>query len=143
MPDIAAHEAAARRHHAALAFLLPQIDVHAEWVVITAFYKALHRIELAFAADTDGEMHFFDHRERNSFLKDRRNRRYANLGKHYRPLFDASLVARYVQPHPGSPIYSTFLECYPATVIKTQLIDHRLRQIQSIVETLVGRQFNF
>ena len=64
-----------------------------QWVVTIAFYKALHIIEAVFAADKKSPIrHADDHAQRNDVL--RREPRYSHLWKHYRPLWNDSLIAR-------------------------------------------------
>ena len=129
MPNFEAHEEAANRNQKVLNCLLENYDHSpddfAHWVIAVAFYKALHLVEAIFY--TDG-FHSTDHRERNQRLKD--VKKFGHIWKHYRPLFEASMVARYlVNPHSGTD--QTDLNTYLSdTAIRSQFINHHLRQIE-------------
>lgn len=111
MPSKEAHVAVAKRNQATLDFLLGGDD-HLPWVVTVAFYKALHIVEAVFAADRHSPMpHTDDHKVRNRLLKT--TNRYAQLWRMYRPLWDASLVARYLRVDDNSPSYTDFARTPP------------------------------
>ena len=79
-----------------LALFLLEDERSLAWSVTVACYCGLHLVEAAFAAN--GE-HCDDHRQRNERLKNERS--LQNLWRHYRPLYDASLRARYLTTDEG------------------------------------------
>jgi hypothetical protein len=92
MPSKEAHLAAARENQRAIDYLCLKIEDFPGWVTTVAFYKALHVIEALFAVDGAGRGGHTDrHEERNSRLRE--TRRYQQLWKFYRPLYQASLIS--------------------------------------------------
>lgn len=90
MPDDRVHHY--KRSIAEDAQLALQADPndHLDWVVITAFYQALHWVD-AFLAKT--QRHPGDHRNRNREV--RQDVYLKAIKRHYKRLYDASLSARY------------------------------------------------
>lgn len=86
------HIALANRNHDTLLFLCQDVEQHAEWVVTIAFYKAVQIVEAVYAAHRNSHSHSHDAR-----IGDLKRTVYANLFKAYRPLYAASLVARYLE----------------------------------------------
>jgi hypothetical protein len=76
-----------------LALLLPQLDEFPDWVTTVAFYKALHIVEAVFANDINVR-HGTGHEHRERVLKT--TTKYRHLYKYYRPLYTASVKARYL-----------------------------------------------
>lgn len=134
MPSEASHLAIANRNQTVLDYLLQKPDGCAEWIVTVAFYKALHLVEAIFARDPKIR-HGLNHETRDRFLKT--ERRYSHIWKHYRPLWAASIVARYLEGDSGSS-YTSFSEYLSTDEIKMQLLDHRLRQIEQSVHKLLS-----
>jgi hypothetical protein len=141
MPDLISHQEAATRNQIVLNCLLTNYDnspndfVH--WVITVAFYKALHLVEGIFYVDglTSKEKRAFhskDHQERNQRLKS--NKRFEHLWRHYRPLWEASMVARYLfDVHSGRD--QTDLQAYlPEDSIRSKFIGHHLKQIEKTFE---------
>jgi len=62
-----------------------------EWIVVTAFYRAVHLVEGVFALES-GPRHSASPEERNQ--PPRTEKRYANIWKHFRPLMSLSVLAR-------------------------------------------------
>jgi len=110
-----------------LALFLLEDERSLAWSVTVACYCGLHLVEAAFAAN--GE-HCDDHRQRNERLKNERS--LQNLWRHYRPLYDASLRARYLTTDEGSA-EEQIRESVGAEAIRRQLIDHHLRQLEKMV----------
>jgi hypothetical protein len=106
MPSKEAHVAVARQNQLTIDYLL-QSDEHLPWVVTVAFYRALHIIEAVFAADSKSPMaHTDDHKIRNRLLKT--TNRYRQLWRMYRPLWEASLIARYLRIDDNALAYDSF-----------------------------------
>lgn len=133
MPDKAAHLAVAQRNQTVLDYLLQNPDACSEWVVTVAFYKALHLVEALFFHD--GQGHGVNHENRDHLLKT--NRRYSHIYKHYRPLWAASVVARYLEDACGKG-YSCFSDFIKPDRIQSEFLNHRLHQIESSVHKLLG-----
>jgi len=136
MPNFEGHEEAAARNQKVLDCLLENYDHSpddfAHWVIAVAFYKALHLIEGVFSQEQQ-PFHSKDHQERNRRLKE--VKKYGHLWRHYRPLFEASMVARYLVA-PNSAEDQTDLSTYlSGTSIRSKFINHYLRQIEHAFAT--------
>lgn len=137
MPSKEAHIAVAKRNQATIDFLLGGDDEHLPWVVTVAFYKALHIVEAVFAADRQSPMpHSDDHKIRNRLLKT--TNRYAQLWRMYRPLWEASLVARYLRVDDNSPSYNDFTQYMNRADIEQRVLAHYLAQIEASAAKLLG-----
>tara|TARA_R110002072_G_C7974418_1_gene535189 strand:- start:875 stop:1336 length:462 start_codon:yes stop_codon:yes gene_type:complete len=122
MPSKAAHVQAVIENTRTLNYLREQIEDHPQWVVTVAFYKALHVVEALFAADPQAtQKHCDDHSSRSRLLK--KTNRYKKIWEHYRPLFNDSLIARYLRENddPGGQhnVFSRYLS--PEEVEKTHI----------------------
>src|SRR5882757_6004521 len=100
MPNEATHLAIANHNQDLIDLLLPRIDEYADWITTVAFYKALHVVEAVFSNDKSVN-HGIDHYTRERILKT--NNKFKQIYTNYRPLYSASLVARYL-----SDGYSSF-----------------------------------
>ena len=137
MPSKAAHVAAAKRNQATIDYLLVGSDEHLPWVVTVAFYKALDVVEAVFAADQKGPVqHTDDHKIRNQVLKT--TNRYQQLWRMYRPLWEASLIARYLRTDDNAPAYTDFAQYMNRSQIEQRLLGHYLAQIESSAAKLMG-----
>lgn len=133
MPDKDSHLAVARRNQDLIGQLLAGGNGYPEWVAVIAFYKALHIVDAVLFVNHP-EKHGGSHDNRNHLLKT--TPRYANLYKQYRPLFSASLVARYLEAdHRG---YGSFAEYMTADDVVHTLLNHYLRQLEKSAEKLIG-----
>jgi len=103
-------------------FLSTISDRYSDWMVIAAFYAALHSVETLFAHDgTDSQP---SHQDRNNILK--RTTRYQHIWKYYGPLYSASQTVRYAK---GGWI--------PPDKVKSKIIGHYLHQIEKSVMKLL------
>lgn len=129
MPTTDEHFAAAARNQKLLDRLIPLVEEFPEWVAVVAFYKAMHVVE-AVIYETHGERHTFGHETRNGLLK--RNGRYRHLHKHYWPLFNASLVARYMEVGHGRDAkeYPRFADYMSPKIVIADLVKHYLHQVE-------------
>lgn len=123
MPNELSHLALANHNQELLAELIPKIDKFPDWVATVAFYKALHVVEAVFASETPVR-HGVDHPNRERCLK--ADKRYTHIYRHYRPLYAASMVARYMQD--GHTSFADYMN--PQTVIQT-LLNHDLHQLET------------
>jgi hypothetical protein len=131
MPNKNSHLATARENRELAIFLLEE-ERSIAWSVTAACYSGLHLIEAAFAHQ--GE-HCDDHTQRNSRLKNERS--LQSLWRHYRPLYDASLRARYLTTDEGSAEEQIRISV-GAEAARKQLIDHHLRQLEKSVAKRIG-----
>jgi len=134
MPNEMAHITAARRHQEAVDYLKARLDCFSDWVCTIAFYKALHIVEAVFA--TRG-IHATNHEHRESILK--RERQYAQLWRHYRPLWSASMVARYLQGD-GAEAYRCFGDYLAPEQLEQFILEHHVRQIERSAASFLSPQ---
>jgi hypothetical protein len=136
MPSEGAHLVLAQRNQELIDHLLKDIDRFPDWVTTVAFYRALHLVEAVFANDPNVK-HGGDHGKRQEYLK--RDRKYASIYKSYRPLWAASTVARYLEDAETGAAYPSFSKYLTAEQVRTVILGHYLRKIESSVEQLLGK----
>jgi len=134
MPSKEAHLQLAERNQHVLDYLLAEPQKCAEWIATVAFYKALHLVEALFAHHGLGHSH--NHEDRDHRLK--ADRRYHHIYKHYRPLWAASIVARYLCDPQGRQ-FSRFHDYLTPQHLQSQLLDHRLQQVEKSVHKLLAQ----
>ncbi|MEQ1891016.1 MAG: hypothetical protein ABL998_00600 [Planctomycetota bacterium] len=129
------HIQLANRNQEALAFLLEADSRFPEWVTTVAFYKAVHVVEAVFVAnDLDAST---EHKDRLRKLKS--DRRFGKIYEHFRPLFNASLIARYlIDPEGRSKTYRTFSDYLPADKVSAEMVRHRLHQVEESAVKFLG-----
>ncbi|MBX9677206.1 MAG: hypothetical protein K2X38_00495 [Gemmataceae bacterium] len=135
MPSKAAHLELAKRNGEMLVHLVERIDQFPEWAATVAFYRALHLVEAAFAVDKEIG-HGGDHGTRNWHLK--KKKKYAKVYAGYRPLWAASIIARYLENDEQAGSYICFSEYLSAHDVNRKLVRHYLRVVESSVEQLLG-----
>ncbi|MCY2930504.1 MAG: hypothetical protein NTV86_13595 [Planctomycetota bacterium] len=94
----------------------------------------MHFVEALFAHEHPME-HGRNHQIREGLL--RGNRRYDEIWKHYRPLKDASCVARYLASAQGTE-YRTFADYATIDQVRHEFVDHRLRHVEASVLKLIA-----
>lgn len=119
MPDIAAHRGHVERTKQARAHLDTRIDDWPEWVVVTAFYEALHVVESMLA--THG-IHCPNHEDRNLLLQ----QRFPRVWDYYGRLYKESRVARYFG-HRAVP----YRDHMPVQRIRSEIVGHWLARVRS------------
>ena len=82
-----------------------------------------------------------DHRERNRILK--KTPRYQHIWSFYRPLFQASLIARYLREDQNSPDCEVFSRYMPPETVRQKVLNHWLRQIEQSAAKLAGGDESF
>ncbi|MEK6238848.1 MAG: hypothetical protein N2C14_29385 [Planctomycetales bacterium] len=134
MPTKAAHIATAKQNQRLIDHFTDIDEDFSPWTAVVAFYKAVHVVETLFACDSNApEKHTDGHTRRNDLL--RRTKRYQNIWKHYRPLFQASMIARYLNADSNSDdVFSRYMS---REKVKETLVDHHLKQVQKSVEKLL------
>jgi hypothetical protein len=137
MPSKVSHLSVVRENTATIEWLCKGDPAMPQWVVTVAFYKALHIIEAVFAADKKSvARHTDDHTQRNDLL--RRNNRYHNIWKHYRPLWNDSLIARYLQGSNETDAYKGFSDYMSLADVETTHLNHHLVQIVRTARTILN-----
>ena len=126
MPKFESHQKIAEKNQAVIDLLLPHVSLHPEWVVTVAFCRAVHLIEGLFARESS-PFHSVNHEERLNRLK--RDRRYENIFKHFRPLFTASLIARSMEADGAEhPLFTAHMS---SARVQSDILNHRLRQVEA------------
>src|SRR5207247_2383093 len=105
MPSDLEHLALAEHNRQLLDHLAPDIGRFGDWITVVAFYRAFHLIEAMFFRDHP-DKHGRNHETRDNMLK--RTKRYHHIYKHYRVLWAASTVARYLEDHSAGKTYPSF-----------------------------------
>ncbi len=137
MPNKASHLCVVKENSAAIDWLRQANPPIPQWVVTVAFYKALHIVEAVFIADNSSPIkHADDHQQRNHVLKS--HRRYQHLWKHYRPLWNDSLIARYLQGNEETETYIGFADYMSLADVDKTHLNHHLVQIVRTARTLLG-----
>ncbi len=135
MPDLEEHRQKCEIAKSALnALKAENSNQHADWIVITAFYQALHWIDAFFALKDHhpkGHGPYYDEEEgcemsgRNDLVN--RHRDLNRIVENYRNLYDASRTARY-----EAETYND----YPEEV--DELLEEDLASIVARVSQLIG-----
>ena len=121
------HISLANRNHDALIHLMRDLDKYSEWITVVAFYKALQIIEAVFV-HTHGKCAHGHHGR----LQGLKSRGYTILYKHFRSLWEASCVARYLcGPSSDSPReYSCFADYLTPQKVKQTMVKRRLHGVE-------------
>lgn len=96
------------------AFLETIPDEFSDWLAIVAFYTAVHLVESIFARQGAPSN---NHPQRNRRLK----RRYPEIWRNFRPLYNASILLRYTDHR------------IDAKKIREDLIENRLKRVDELV----------
>ena len=123
------HIALVNRNHEALVRLLEEPASFPEWITTISFYKAVQLVEASFVFTQVGPT--TSHGERLDKLK--RERRYLHIYQHFRPLWQASTIARYLSDHESGKQYKAFSDYLSPEKVVTQMVRHRLRQIEASI----------
>ena len=126
MSSAESHIALANKNQAVLRHLSSDLDSYSEWVATVAFYKALHIVESVFVEIGVGNAS--DHGDRLKKLK--AGRRFDHIFKHYRPMWVASTVARYLEDPSDQTPYSSFQDYLRPEQVMKDIVCHRLRQVE-------------
>jgi len=124
MPSESDHIALANNNHRAMMCLHDAEDDHSEWVATVAFYKAVHLVQ-AMLSKAGRSCH--DHKTRHDILKSR----YPEIWKHYRPLWSASTIARYLHDNDSRTPYKQFSDHCPSDQVYERYIQKRLRAVEN------------
>ena len=136
MPDKTAHIALAKHNQDTIDYLLPEIERFSDWITTVAFYKALHLVEAVFA-ENPKIRHGRNHEARDNFLK--HTKKYSNIWKHYRPLWAASMVARYLEDRDTGKDCGSFRDFLSPERVRAEMLNHRLRQVEKSTKKFLSR----
>ncbi|HUT10220.1 MAG TPA: hypothetical protein VMY42_06970 [Thermoguttaceae bacterium] len=125
MSTEADHIALANKNHAVLSHLLKDFETFPEWVTVAAFYKAVQVVEAVFVKNQGRCCH--GHQKRLESLK---RCGYRDLHKHYRALWGASSVARYLYDTTQDKPYSCFTDYLTADQVKKNIAEKRLHGVE-------------
>ncbi len=109
-----------RRTNACLRHLLPQLSLFHEWIVITAFYEAVHLVEEMFAHQG---IDSHNHESRNDRLKEG----YPEIFRSFSPLYMESRVARYME---GLSPQKTYAARMLPQNVKSKVVDGWLEDVR-------------
>jgi hypothetical protein len=122
MPKASHHQTKAENNRKFLSTI--SIDDYPDWVVVVAFYTAVHRVEQLRAATGDG--HSISHEDRLAYVQ----HKHPTIHTAYQILQNASMLARY-QSNPD------FFNAFQPDAIKDRLVGQYLVQIEKYVEASV------
>lgn len=132
MPSESSHLSTAIENRAT-AVKLADREEGLAWATTIAFYSALHLVEAAFAHGGD---HFDSHASRNQHLKEERS--LQAIWRHYKPLYDHSLKARYLTDEDGSA-EALVRKHLGVDGVQQKILNHHLRQVEKSVAKILGR----
>ena len=121
MPTEADHIALANKNQEALAYLIGDAERYPEWVTTVAFYKAVQLVEALFARRHGRSCH--GHAKRLELLK---QLGFKMIHRHYRALWGASSVARYLYDTVNNGSYSSFEDYCSADRVVGRFVERRL-----------------
>jgi len=131
VPNEQDHLRLAEKNKHVIDFLSQKMDQFSDWVTNVAFYRALHLVEAVFArGNIDGR----DHGNRKVILS--KTTRYQKIYRHYRPLYAASRIARYLQDIDGRD-YHAFSDFMSSEEVEQEILGYHLKQIEQSVEKLL------
>ena len=130
------HLALANKNQQALDYLIEKADKFPEWVCITAFYKAVQVAEAMFVHDNGRNCH--DHGNRLRRLK---TGKYQALYKHFRVLWSASTVARYLEDNDeNGGTYSSFSDYMQPFEVTDKIVVKRLITFEGLTLQFLSDQ---
>lgn len=128
MANEADHIALANRNHDSLQFLMTDAARHPEWIATISFYKALQLVEALFAKEG---IRCSSHDVRLLWLK--KPAFDPAIHRHYRSLWNASTIARYLGDLENAKGYRTFADYLPADRVVEHLVIGRLKPIEDAI----------
>ena len=118
------HIALANKNQNALEFVAQ--GSHDEWVATIAFYKAIHVVEAA--CRNLGSRHCHSHKTRLELMQVKKELK--PIYKHFRVLYQASCIARYLYDHDSKTDYTSFGDYIPSGEAYEKLIVGRLKNVE-------------
>ena len=132
MPSVANHLSTARDNRAIGILLLESQPQSFAWSTTIMFYAGLHLVEAAFAHRNE---HCDNHTARNQKLKS--NRHLQKIWRHYKPLYDHSLKARYLMSD-ASSAEQLIASSLGESGVRDQILGHHLHQVEKSVGKILG-----
>ena len=134
MPDKSDHTTLASENLKTLRYICQRIDDFPQWATTIATYAALQAIEALFA---HRGIHSDQHGDRNRRLKS--DSQFSHIWKHYRPLYNDSLLARYMEDaHSSRTIGPLFSQYMSGEKVMQKHVKHHLHQIIRSVRNITG-----
>lgn len=127
MPSKENHVSTAIENRAVAVSLLSSSLPSLAWATTICFYSGLHLVEAAMA---DEGRHFDNHHSRHEYLK--RTRSLQKIWRHYKPLYDHSMKARYLMTNGGSAEL-LIVESLGKAGVNDTILNHHLKQIEKSV----------
>lgn len=127
-----------RNHEAMTALIGDSSHPHDEWIATIACYKAIQLVEILLTR-TQGHPST-SHTKRLERLR----AHHAPIYKQYRPLYNASMVARYLcltDPNTKATQYFTDFGSHMNHNVVDHLIKGRLVQLESLISGIIPDQF--
>lgn len=134
MPCKQDHLSLASHNQNTIQYLLKDINTFSDWIVIVAFYKAIHMIEALRAHAFKDHSH--SHESREIFLKSQN--RFYSLYRNYTALKEAAQIARYLNSKCNGD-FSSFSQYLSPQDVKSQILDHELPHFESTLNKFLGR----
>lgn len=104
----------------------------ADWAATAAFYAALQLVEALL--DRKSIRDHSSHAARNRILQETRS--FQNIWRNYKPLYEASVAARYIDL--GGISYAQFEQWIPLDAVRRELVNRHLREVRRSVGTQLG-----
>lgn len=120
------HISLANKNQIALSTLIQDKSPHSEWIATIAFYKAIHVIEAA--CRQLGMKHAHNHNTRLELLRVKNE--FKPIYKHFRHLYVASCIARYLHDNENKKSYSSFDDYLEPSIVAQELVQIRLKHIE-------------
>ena len=120
------HIALANKNQLALNTLVQDASRHPEWVATIAFYKAIHVIEAA--CRNLGLKHPYNHKSRLELLRVKNELK--PIYRHFKALYVASCIARYLHDHDSKTDFSSFVDYISASDVHRDLVQNRLKNVE-------------
>jgi hypothetical protein len=133
MATEADHIALANKNHDVLVHLLKDVDKFSEWVTVVAFYKAVQIVEAVFVNQHGRCCH--GHQKRLDALK---SHGYEEIFKHYRVLWNASSIARYLCDIEAKKSYAKFADYLAPEKVERAIVSRRLRGVECEAVSLLS-----
>ncbi|MFV2069907.1 MAG: hypothetical protein ACC645_23320 [Pirellulales bacterium] len=119
------HITLANKNHAALAYLLNDHEQFPEWITTISFYKAIQVVEAVFWRLEKRNSNSHSHR-----LNRLKHGPYVPIFKHFRFLWNASMVARYLHESGSDSAFSSFTDFMPTDAVVERVVKKRLKSVE-------------
>ena len=136
MPKAESHQKLAEKNSEVLKLLLAHVEKHPEWVTTVAFYRAVQIVEAMFANEQP-PFHSGSHTDRLDRLK--QDRKYEAIFRFFRPMYSASMIARYLEYQgTGGGSFDLFENYMSHEKVLNHIVGHLLKQLEASVERMTS-----